>query len=190
APLKLPPAEFYVVYSGPQKVPEKLSLKNICFNGLGSLELEVNVLNVVDGTIYGEYIGYCKVFDAQRKTYGRSVRCIQETIRICIEKGYLADYLTAHKNEVITMIERLFDEETQRERHDRAVEKRSWEKGRAEGLAEGLAEGHAEGLAEGRLTTLKENAANMRANGIDETIAKFLRVDVVDVKIWLNSEEN
>ena len=85
------------------------------------------------------------------------------------------------------MIERLFDEETQRERHDRAVEKRSWEKGFAEGHAEGLAEG----LAEGRLTILKENAANMRANGIDdETIAKFLSVDVVDVKIWLDSEEN
>ncbi len=45
-----------------------------------------------------------------------------------------------------------------------------------------------EGIDIGRLETLKENAASMRAEGwSDETIAKILRVDVADVKIWLDS---
>ena len=51
-------------------------------------------------------------------------------------------------------------------------------------------EGRAEGLMEGRLETLKENAANMRVEGLDdETIARILRVNVADVRIWLDSEE-
>ena len=55
---------------------------------------------------------------------------------------------------------------------------------------EGMAKGRAEGLMEGRLEALKENAANMRAEGLDdEMIARILRVDVADVRIWLDSEE-
>ncbi|MBR5758138.1 MAG: hypothetical protein IKX88_06045 [Thermoguttaceae bacterium] len=47
-----------------------------------------------------------------------------------------------------------------------------------------------EGREEGRLETLKDNAANMRAKGwSDETIAEILRVDVADVRIWLDSNE-
>ena len=45
-----------------------------------------------------------------------------------------------------------------------------------------------EGIDIGRLETLKENAASMRAEGwSDETIAKILRVDAADVRIWLDS---
>ena len=167
AALELLPIECYVVYSGPRVVPEKLSLREMCFGGLGALDLEVRVLSTIDGTIYGEYIGFCKVFDAQRKIHGRSVRCIQETIHICIEKGYLADYLTKHKNEVITMVQRLFDEEIQRERYNKSVEKKSYEKG--------------------RLETLKENAKKLRQKGWTvEEIAEFIEMPVVDVEIRLD----
>ena len=52
-------------------------------------------------------------------------------------------------------------------------------------------EGREEGIGIGRLETMKEIAANMRAEGwSDETIAKILRVDVADVKIWLDSSAN
>ena len=41
---------------------------------------------------------------------------------------------------------------------------------------------------EARLKTLKENAASMREEGLsDEKIAKILKVDLADVKIWLDS---
>ena len=50
--------------------------------------------------------------------------------------------------------------------------------------------GEARGMAKGRLENMKENAANMRAEGLDdEMIARILRVDVADVRIWLDSEE-
>ena len=50
-------------------------------------------------------------------------------------------------------------------------------------------EGREEGIGIGRLETMKESAANMRAEGwSDETIAKILRVDVADVRIWLDSD--
>ena len=53
---------------------------------------------------------------------------------------------------------------------------------------EGIGIGVEKGIGIGRLETLKENAASMRAEGwSDETIAKILRVDVADVKIWLDS---
>ena len=181
--LKLPPAELYVVYSGPDEVPERFSLKEICFDGLGSLDLEVKVLKEIDGTIQGEYIGFCKEFNEQWKKRGNSVECIQETIQICIEKGYLADYLQTRRNEVITMVQKLFDEETQRARYYELVKEESREEGRTEGIEIGI--------EKGRLETLKENAANMRAEGWnDETIAKILRVAVADVRIWLDSNEN
>ena len=67
------------------------------------------------------------------------------------------------------------------------------EEGREEGIGigreEGIGIGREEGIGIGRLETMKESAANMRAEGwSDETIAKILRVDVADVKIWLDSD--
>ena len=66
------------------------------------------------------------------------------------------------------------------------IAKNEHEKGREEGI--GI--GRKEGIGIGRLETLKESAANMRAEGLnDETIARYLRGDVADVKIWLDSEK-
>ena len=62
------------------------------------------------------------------------------------------------------------------------------EKGIGIGVEMGIGIGVEKGIGIGRLETLKENAASMRAEGwSDETIAKILRVDVADVKIWLDS---
>ena len=74
------------------------------------------------------------------------------------------------------------------------IAKNEHEKGREEGIGigrkEGIGIGRKEGIGIGRLETLKENAANMRAEGLnDETIARYLRVDVADVRIWLDSEK-
>ena len=185
-PIKLPQPDLYVVYSGDEEVPDTLSLKDICFDGLGSLDLEVKVLKTIDGTIHGEYIGFCKEFDKRLKTHGNSVERARETVRACIEKGYLADYLQAHLSEVITMLQHLFDEETRRAAYDRS-QRRQY---REEGIEIGFEKGIEKGIEEGRLENLKENAASMRAEGLDdELIAKILRVDVADVKIWLDSEK-
>ncbi|MBP5621757.1 MAG: hypothetical protein J6X44_07060 [Thermoguttaceae bacterium] len=187
--LKLPPAELYLVYTGPGKAPDRFSLKEICFDGLGSLDLEVTVLQKIDGTIQGEYVGFCKEFNEQWKKRGNSVECIQETIRICIEKGYLAEYLTRRQNEVITMIQKLFDEETQQTKYYESVANESRERGRKEGREEGREEGIEIGIEKGRLETLKENAKKLCRKGWSvEEIAEFIEIPVVDVEIWLSEE--
>lgn len=138
--VKIPKPELYVVYSGEQKCAETVSFSETFFGGNSSVELKVRVLNEVDMTIYGQYIGFCKVFNEQRKIYQDSILCAKETIRICIEKGYLVPYLQEHEKEVVDMMSELFDEEYQREAYNRASQKNAIERGRAEGKAEGKAE--------------------------------------------------
>lgn len=86
--------------------------------------------------------------------------CAKETIRICIEKGYLVSYLREHEKEVVDMMSELFDEEYQRAAYNRASQKDAIEKGRIEGKAEGKAE-------ERRIL-----AEKMRADGVDEEFIK------------------
>ena len=163
--VKIPKPELYVVYSGEQNCPETVSFSENFFDGDSPVELKVKVLNEVDVTIYGQYIGFCKVFNEQRKIYQDSIMCAKETIRICIEKGYLVSYLREHEKEVVDMMSELFDEEYQRAAYNRASQKDAIEKGRAEGKAEGKAE-------ERRIL-----AEKMRADGVDEEfIKKYLKI--------------
>ena len=82
--------------------------------------------------------------------------CAKETLRICIEKGYLVSYLQKHEKEVVDMMSELFDEEYQREAYNRASQRKAIEEGRAEGKAEGKAEER------------KALAEKMRAKGYSE----------------------
>ncbi|MBO5103794.1 MAG: hypothetical protein J6B74_01850 [Ruminococcus sp.] len=154
--VKIPKPELYVVYSGEQNCPETVSFSENFFDGDSPVELKVKVLNEVDVTIYGQYIGFCKVFNEQRKIYQDSIMCAKETIRICIEKGYLVSYLREHEKEVVDMMSELFDEEYQRAAYNRASQKDAIEKGRAEGKAE----------------ERRELAEKMRADGVDEEFIK------------------
>ena len=57
--------------------------------------------------------------------------------------------------------------------------------------ARGVKLGFEQGIEIGRLQIQKEMAADVRQRGwSDEEIAEHLKVAVVDVKIWLDSEEN
>ena len=49
--------------------------------------------------------------DAQRGLYGLSKQAIQETIRICLERGILTPFLTAKREEVVDLMEMLFSQE-------------------------------------------------------------------------------
>lgn len=143
----IPKPELYLVYSGTHKCPETISFSETFFGGDSPVELKIKVLKEADMTIYGQYIGFCKVFDEQRGIYKESIRCAKETIRICIEKGYLVSYLQEHHKEVVDMMSELFDEEYQREAYNRASSREAIAIGRAEGRAEGKAERNME-LAE------------------------------------------
>ena len=126
----LPKPEMYVVYTGSKNVSDEVSFSETYFNGDSSLDLRVKVLRHVEkNTLYGQYIGFSRVYDEQRRLYNNKLECIKETIRICIEEGYLTDFLDQHKQEVTTMLSELFDEQAQREQYDKAIRKESEERG-------------------------------------------------------------
>ncbi len=61
----------------------------------------------------------------------------------------------------------------------------------ARGVKLGFEQGIEQGIEIGRLQIQKEMAADLRQRGWSyEVIAEHLKVAVVDVKIWLDSEEN
>ena len=107
----LPKAELYMVYSGNKKdVSEILRLSDLC-GGVGSIEVTVKVLRGGDSSIVGQYVEFCKIADEQRVLYGLTKKAIQETIRICLERGILVPFLTARQKEVIDIMEMLFSQE-------------------------------------------------------------------------------
>ena len=161
----LPTPELYVIYSGSGKKPDVVSLSEDFFGGNPDIELKVHVLSKVDNTLSGQYIGFCKVFDEQRTLHDDAMTIARETYRICIEKGYLSEFMKEHEKEVISMMYELFDEETMRKQLDTARSRRDLEKGRAEGRAEGKAEGKAEGRTEGKAEEKISIALNMLAKG-------------------------
>ncbi|MBQ9982740.1 MAG: hypothetical protein IJP18_09250, partial [Oscillospiraceae bacterium] len=108
-------------------------------------------------TLAGQYVGFCRVFDEQRKLYENSIEAAIETYRICIEKGYLEEFMKSHEKKVIDMMAQLFDEEVMRRQYDIASRKKEREEGRLEGRLEGRIEGRLEGRQEGRLEGKMEN---------------------------------
>ena len=127
--VELPKPELYVVYSGDKEMPDTISLNDTYFGGSAPIDLKVKVLDKVDDTIYGQYIGFCKIFNEQRKLHGNSIECAKETIRVCREKGYLSAYLQTREKEVITMLDELFDEDALREAYNKAKAKKEYEEG-------------------------------------------------------------
>ena len=126
----LPKPEMYVVYTGSKKISDEVSFSETYFDGDSSLDLRVKVLRQVEkNTLHGQYIGFSRVYDEQRRLYSNKLECIKETIRICIEEGYLTEFLDKHKQEVTTMLSELFDEQAQREQYDKALRKESEERG-------------------------------------------------------------
>jgi hypothetical protein len=54
---------------------------------------------------------FSKVYDEQRKKYGRTRQTITETIRICKDRNVLKEYLESREQEVVTIMMSLYDEE-------------------------------------------------------------------------------
>lgn len=107
----LPKAELYMVYTGNKKdVPDVLRLSDLCGGECG-VEITVKILRGGDSSIVGQYVEFCKIVDEQRALYGLTKEAIQETIRICLERGILVPFLTAKREEVVDIMEMLFSQE-------------------------------------------------------------------------------
>jgi hypothetical protein len=125
--IKLPLPELYVIYTGEQgDKSDVLSLKDDIF-----MEME-NCIDVCAKVIYsdesrrdiiGQYIAFCVILKKQMKECnGDKQKAIKETIRICIENGNLAEYLSVHQKEVEDyMFTMLSQEQIEKDMVDAAI---------------------------------------------------------------------
>jgi hypothetical protein len=112
--VKMPKPELYVVYTGERgDKPDVISLSEEFFDGEKSgIDIKVRVIYENDSdSIINQYIIFSKVYDEQRKKYGRTRQAITETIRICKDRNVLKEYLESREQEVVTIMMSLYDEE-------------------------------------------------------------------------------
>ena len=101
-----------------------------------SLDVKVKMIyGDNEDDIIGQYVIFTKVYDEQRKLYGRTRKAIEETIRICKERNVLKEYLESHEGEVVTMMMTLFDEEQIMKNHDAAIRREEREKAKEQAIA-------------------------------------------------------
>jgi len=140
-PVSLPKAELYMIYSGKrQDVPDVLHLSDLC-GGEGSIEVTVKILRGGDSSIVGQYVEFCKIADEQRALHGLTKKAIQETIHICLERGILVPFLTAKQEEVVDIMELLYNQEEVWELDRQEIAREARQQGRNEGRMEGRNEG-------------------------------------------------
>lgn len=109
--ITVPRPELYMVYTGnTTNVPEIMRLSDL-YEDSGDAEITVKVLRGGDDSILGQYVTFCKIADEQRALHGLTREAIQETMRICQERGVLIPFLTARRKEVIDIMEMLFSQE-------------------------------------------------------------------------------
>ena len=129
----------------------------------------------VDKTICGQYIGFCKVYTHCLAKYKHDKsKVLVETIKLCLEKGYLVEFLNNNLEEVSNTMGFFRDQE--KELNDYISEKVK------KGIAKGKAEGIAEGIAKERQKNLKLLETLAKKYGIPKN--EFMNIytnDTVDV---------
>ena len=119
--VELPKPELYVIYTGNHKIGKsEISLQKEFFDGQESaLDVRVKVLYGTDEEdVISQYVTFTKVYDEQRRLYGRTREAILATIRICKDRNILREYLASREKEVVTMMMTLYDEEQIMKNHD------------------------------------------------------------------------
>ena len=114
AKVTFPKPELYVIFTGENSEhPEYMSLSEEFFDGEECfLEVRVKVLyGSGKDDIISQYVTFTKVYDEQRRKYGRTRTAILETIRICKDKNVLTEYLLEREKEVEAIMLAMYDEE-------------------------------------------------------------------------------
>lgn len=133
--IDIPKPELYIVYTGDTiHNQEKVSLNKEFFDGqCWAIDLHAKVIYNSDGkSLLNQYIFFCRIWHEQRKICKNRQEAIENTLRICISAGVLADYLSHRQKEVIDMMKLLYDQDLIDEIHDYNVKKEEREKVSAE----------------------------------------------------------
>ena len=161
--LAIPKPEFYIIFTGKQTVPEMISLRKDFFAAENCpIDLEAKVISAETEDIIGQYIIFCRVLDDERKKYGPCKEAAIEAIRICKDRGVLANYLKEREKEVIDIMILLFDQEYAVEQFGRSQKKEGIQEGIQQGIEQGIQEGIQQGIQEGIQKGIQEAVAIYR----------------------------
>ena len=133
----VPKPELYVIYIGDEEdIQDTISLADEFFDGDNTfLNLKIKVIRQTDSTdILNQYILFSKIYNEQRKLYGRRKETILKTICICKDRNILKEYLESREKEVVDIMMTLFDEQEIAEMHDNSIRAESEEKGKIDTL--------------------------------------------------------
>lgn len=112
--VRIPKPELYVIFTGNNgRKPDRLLLSEEFFKG-ADIDIEVKAKVIYESNtddIINQYIIFCKVFSEQTNQHGMTQKAVTETIRICIDRNVLREYLAQREKEVVTIMMSLFDEE-------------------------------------------------------------------------------
>ena len=165
--VEIPKPELYVIYTGRKNsVPESISLSEEFFQGDNSyFDVNVSVLNANNAEdIALEYILFCNIYQEQLKIHKDYKKAIEETIRICLDKNILSEYLNDKKSKVGDIMLYTLTQEYKEE----CI--------RSEGVKEGKKEGKKEGIKEGIKEGEFKVIADLYADGditLDKAISKL-----------------
>ncbi|MDO4332571.1 MAG: hypothetical protein Q4C58_07755 [Eubacteriales bacterium] len=91
---------------------------------------------------YSEYVACVRAYADKEKIED----AVEHAVTECIQKGILADFLTAQRSEVVAMSIFEYNEEEEMRKIREAEYELGLEAGRSEGRSEGIAEGKAEAV--------------------------------------------
>ena len=156
--VKIPTPEFYVFYNGKEDYPETMTLRLsdafIIKSAPAPLELTVQVLNINTDKA-NKILAACRpleeyslfVEEVRKQTQLDGENGFTKSVKICIEKGVLKDYLQRKSREVINMLLAEYDYDT-----DIAVQRAEE---RRIALAEGIEQGFSDGSHQAKLETAR-----------------------------------
>jgi len=125
-----------------------------------------------------QYLEFCEISDSQRKQYDYTVKAVEETLRICMERNILMLFLVSFQKEVQDIMVTLFDQERVTELHEynlvKDARQEGWEKGQQDGWEKGQQDGWEKGQQDGW--------EKGQQKGKQEGIEKGIRATVLTLK--------
>ena len=184
--IKIPTPRYYVFYNGTEDYPAIMNLKlSDAFETgekTGDFEWTATVYNLNFGKNQ-ELLDRCRVLDEYME-FVDSVRkhlehgtesdvAIDNAVTECIKNGILADYLLAHRSEVIDMVLTEFDEEVFRNGMKQEGFQEGFEKGVSQGISQGIAQGQSSLADAIKRLRSGESPEDLVKAGIDEETVKL-----------------
>lgn len=160
--------KFFVVYTGTQKVKDRISFQEDFHPLTKDFDLCADVISVrskkYSGSVLGQYIQACQIIDGALKNSSPEDRpaLVLKAIDECIEKNLLKEFFLAHRMEVVDMELALWDQYDAQRKHDYTIR----QEGRQKGHEEGLQEGREAGLQEGEGKKELDHVCKLYSHGM------------------------